>query len=219
MKKAKNTKFFCQDCYIVFEILSDFDGREFKHKNCPGCADHTAVKPYNEPGETERKFWTPEEVELLDKYIAKEMHIYQLKILTGRNESSIYMKMNSIMKERGMPKRKNPKPWTDEHIELIDKLILGEITMKEAMKAMDRNYRSIENQKYKRIKELGLREEGERFNTWTKEELALTDRCIAGEITTRELATMINKNLKTVRSAVSRRKRKRLKEGETLGNV
>lgn len=207
-KKAKPTKFYCGDCYMVFEILSEFNGREFKYKNCPKCADHAAVEVYNEPGETERKFWAPEEIELLDKYIAKEMHIYQLKILTGRNETSIYNKMNSRLKDKGLPKRKNPKPWTDEHIKLIDKLIFGEIGMKEAMEAMDRKYKSIENQKYKRIKELGLREEGERFNTWTKEELALTDRCIAGEITTRELANAINKKLSTVRSAVSRRKRK-----------
>ena len=209
VKKAKNTKFFCGDCYIVFEILSDFDRRKFKYVNCPGCGDHVAVEPYDEPGKSENRFWTDEEVELLDKFIAKEIHIYQLKIMTGRNEMSIYMKMNKRLQGKGLPKRKIIKPWTNEHIGILDKVIAEEITIKEAAEMMDRNYRSVENKKYERIRELGLIDAGRRYNAWKIEDLRLADQCIAGEMTVRELAEKLDKNLKTVRNFIGKRKKQK----------
>lgn len=214
VKKAKNTKFFCRDCYVVFEILSDFDGREFKYKHCPGCGDHVAVEPYIDPTKSGYKSWSDAEVKLLDRYIAGEIHIYQLKILTGRNDNTIYMKSKKRLKELGVKSKRKPQPWTNEQIELLDKLINGELTVEEVMKITDRKYKSVENRKAKRIRELGLKEEGERINAWTTEELELADRCISGEMTTRELSITLNKNWHTTRNFVTRRKKKMKEELE-----
>lgn len=214
VKKAKDTKFFCRDCYVVFEILSDFDGREFKYKHCPGCGDYVEVKPYIEPTKSGYKFWSNEEVKLLDKYIAGEMHIYQLKIITGRNDNSIYLRAKKRLKEKGVKSKRKPKPWTNEQIDLLDKLINGELTVEEVMKITGRKYKSVENRKSKRIRELGLKEEGERINAWTKEELKLADQCISGEMTSRELATTLNRNWHTTRNFITRRKKKMKEELE-----
>ena len=216
-KKAKNTrkktKFVCEDCFIVFEILSEFNGREFRTVSCPGCADHISVKPYKEPKKEGDNDWTDEELELLDQYIAGGMHLYKLKLILGRSGNSINSKMYRRMKDFGMPLKRVQRYWEEEEIELLDKLINKEIGYKEVMEETGRTYVSIESKKRIRVLELGLKEKGMRLSN---EEIELVDQCIKGEMTRRELAEVLDKKLSTVRSYVSRRKRKLIKQGVKL---
>lgn len=144
VKKAKKekkvrraTKFICNDCGLIWELLNPTLIGRNERIYCPKCGDHFEVKVFkttNKDG-----IWSDEEISWLDDYINGDIKLYTLIELTGRTSRAIAKRKHRRLweLEGDTPRLKR---WTDEEKEYAIKRMNGEITMAELMAFTGRTF-------------------------------------------------------------------------------
>lgn len=90
--------FICQDCVFVFSIHTHLFRRTSPY--CPKCADHVSVVPYEKKIINEKKFWTEEEMEYIDRILGGELLVYQVAAKLGRTSKSIQRRLDRRRREK-----------------------------------------------------------------------------------------------------------------------
>ena len=94
-KPRRITRYYCHDCRISFDILTWFEQRR---KYCPKCGDYWAIRP-------ERCFrngWSPDDIEILDKYIRGEVKFYAVVEQTGKSIDACRRRKSRRIRELGL---------------------------------------------------------------------------------------------------------------------
>ena len=142
-KIRRATKFICNDCGLIWELMNPTLIGRNERIYCPKCGDHFEVKVYKAK-KRERKEWSDEEIVWLDELINGDMKLYKLMELTGRSRQAVMGRRNRRVREleRSVDEIE-VKPllyWNDEEIALALKHINGEINLAELIKLTGRTY-------------------------------------------------------------------------------
>lgn len=141
-KIRRATKFICNDCGLIWELLNPTVIGRNERVYCPKCGDHFAVRVYK--AEKGKWVWSDEELRWLDDLIKGDMKLYKLMELTGRSRQSVMARRNRRVRElESSTEEINVKPllyWNDKEKALALKYIEGEIDLAELIKLTGRTY-------------------------------------------------------------------------------
>lgn len=86
-----SSEYMCRDCVFIFKVHS----RLYKTKTpyCPNCGDNIFVRKFVPTKKMNKRFWTEEELDLLDKVIDGKLFVYQLAIRLGRTNKSVEVRL------------------------------------------------------------------------------------------------------------------------------
>ena len=141
-KRIGEREYVCHDCVATFIMLPP---PGTKKVYCPLCADYIAVTFSKEVKQLYRA-WTDEETEMIDKYIAGKISVYDIMKTTGRNEKAVRGKVDRRRESKNSIKVVIGN-WTEEEDNLVIRSIKGEIKAKEAAKAIGRTYDQVRSRK------------------------------------------------------------------------
>ena len=165
-KTRRATKFICNDCGLIWELLNPTLIGRNERIYCSKCGDHFEVRAYK-PTKRERKEWSDEELVWLDELINGDMKLYKLMELTGRSRQAVMGRRNRRVRElERSVEEVEVKPllyWNDEEKALALKHINGEINMAELIKLTGRSYSGCEKFT-RRLKKKLNEKQGEKAN-------------------------------------------------------
>jgi uncharacterized Zn finger protein (UPF0148 family) len=93
--------YICKDCNFRFKVLSDFTKRH-RQAFCPNCGENINVEKATSRKHKQHKFWTTEELSLLDKVLSGEMKKHTAAMKLNRTLGSIRRKLDRVKEERGI---------------------------------------------------------------------------------------------------------------------
>lgn len=145
-KIRRATKFICNDCGLIWEIMNPTLIGRNERIYCSKCGDHFEVRVYK--AKKEKGEWSGEEMVWIDELINGNMKLYTVMALTGRSRQAVMGRRNRRVRElEGSVEEIEVKPlvyWNGEEKALALKHINGEINMAELIKLTGRTYSGCE---------------------------------------------------------------------------